>query len=292
MSFLYNSPLLMTIIIGVCIFAASYMMIDRILYFLYQKTIGQREELYALMDQLYVETDRKKITISLYLASFGLGTIFFLLVWPNIIVGLVLGTLIAMAGWQLPKIMLRNMLEKRYNRIVDQMVDGLTIMANSVKSGLTIQQALERVVENMSGPITQEFKLILNQIRLGSSVEEALAKFGDRVPRPDVQMFVTGANILKETGGNLTETFQTIVTTIRERQKVEKRIEAMTAQGITQATIVSCAPIFILAFTYFADPAFVMPLFTKPLGWFALMLVVGLIVFGGIMMKKIVTIKV
>jgi tight adherence protein B len=291
-SFIYDSPLVLMIVIGACVFGAAYLMSDRILNFLYQKTIGQREELYNLMDSLYVETDRKKITISLYLASFGLGAIVFLLMWPNIIFGLIIGTAIAMAGWQLPKILLKNMLEKRSNKVVDQMVDGLTIMANSVKSGLTIQQALERVVENMNGPIAQEFSLILNQIRLGSSVEDALSKFGDRIPRPDVQMFVSGANILKETGGNLTETFQTIVTTIRERQKVEKRIDAMTAQGIMQATIVSCAPAFILIFTYFADPAFVLPLFTRPLGWFLLTLVLGLIITGGVIMKKIVTIKV
>jgi tight adherence protein B len=292
MNILYSSPMLLTVIIGACIFGSSYLLSDRVLSFLYTKTIGQREQLYILMDSLYVETDRKKLTISLYLASFGLGAIIFLALWPQIIVGLLLGTAVAIAGWQAPKFLLKNMLDKRHSRVVDQMVDGLTIMANGVKAGLSITQAMERVIDNMSGPIVQEFSMVLNQIRLGSSVEEALNKFGDRCPKPDVQMFVSGVNILKETGGNLSETFSTIVTTIRERQKVEKRIEAMTAQGITQATLISCAPFGILIFTYFADPAFVRPLFTRPLGWLALFIMMGLIVVGGVMMKKIVTIKV
>lgn len=292
MTFLYANPAILTIIIGACVFGASYLLSDRILAFLYQKTIGQREQLYQLMDALYVETDRRKLTVSLYLLSFGLGTIFFLLFWPQIIAGLLFGTAVAIAGWQLPKFILKFMWERRCNRVVDQMVDGLTIMANGVKSGLSVTQSMERVLENMGGPITQEFSLVLNQIRVGSSLEEALNKFGDRIPRPDVQMFVSGVNILKETGGNLAETFQTIVTTIRERQKVEKRIEAMTSQGITQAALISCAPFGILIFTYFADPAFVMPLFTRPLGWFCLALMLGFIIIGGVIMKKIVTIKV
>ncbi len=33
---------------------------------------------------------------------------------------------------------------------------------------------MERVVENIKGPLSQEFGLVLNKIRLGMSVEEAL----------------------------------------------------------------------------------------------------------------------
>lgn len=292
MSILFDSPLLLTLIIGACAFGFSYLMSDRILDMLYKKTIGQREELYGLMDAMFVETDRKKLTVSLYLASFGLGTIVFLILWPNVLIGLALGIAVAIGGWSGPKNILKIMWEKRCNRVVQQMVDGLTIMANGVKAGLTVGQSMDRVIENMNGPLIQEFRIIQNRIRLGSSLEEALNEFGDRIPRPDVQMFVTGVNILNETGGKLAETFQTIVTTIRERQKVEQRIDAMTSQGVMQATVISLAPFGILIFTMIADPNFIMPLFTKPLGWFALALMLGLIVIGGVLMKKIVTIKV
>ncbi len=292
MSLLFDSPLLLTLIIGACAFGFSYLMSDRILDMLYKKTVGQREELYGLMDAMFVETDRKKLTVSLYLASFGLGTIVFLILWPNVLIGLALGIAVAIGGWSGPKNILKIMWEKRCNRVVQQMVDGLTIMANGVKAGLTVGQSMDRVIENMNGPLIQEFRIIQNRIRLGSSLEEALNEFGDRIPRPDVQMFVTGVNILNETGGKLAETFQTIVTTIRERQKVEQRIDAMTSQGVMQATVISLAPFGILIFTMIADPNFIMPLFTKPLGWFALALMLGLIVIGGVLMKKIVTIKV
>jgi tight adherence protein B len=105
-------------------------------------------------------------------------------------------------------------------------------------------------------------------------------------------MFVSSVNILKETGGNLAETFSTIVQVVRERQKVEKKIEAMTAQGIMQGVIISVIPFAILGIFVVVDPAYVMPLFTKPLGWFFLLLMVGLIAIGGILIRKLVTIKV
>jgi tight adherence protein B len=98
--------------------------------------------------------------------------------------------------------------------------------------------------------------------------------------------------ILKETGGNMAETFQTIVSTVRERQKVEKKIEAMTAQGNMQAIIVTMVPVILLIVFLALDPNYVMPLFTKPLGWVCLAMIVSLQIIGLVVMKKIVTIKV
>src|SRR5690606_21705877 len=111
---------------------------DRVLDFFYRKTVGQREQLFHLLDIMYVESDRKKISISLWLASFGLGFVVFLALRPNVFPGLILGTAMTLAGWSIPKTILKNMWEKRCSRLVDQMVDGMTIMANGIKSGLSI----------------------------------------------------------------------------------------------------------------------------------------------------------
>jgi len=292
MSFLVANNTVFIILVGVCVFIFAFFNNEKIIQFFYKKTLGQREELFQLLDKMYVDTDRKKLSISIWLGSFGLGLLFFLVFWPHFFMGILFGSVVTMVGWSAPKIVLKSMWEGRCNRIVNQMVDGMTIMANGVKSGLSITQAMERVVINMTGPLPQEFNLILNQIRLGRSVEEALNEFGERIPRSDVQMLVTAVNILKETGGNLAETFTTIVTTVRERQKIEKKIEAMTTQGMTQGVIVTMVPFALVILFLIVDASFIMPLFTRPLGWVALMMMLGLQVLGGVMMKKVVTIKV
>lgn len=292
MGALLQNPLIVYPAFAICIFLLSYIHSERILDFLYNKTIGQREEMYQLLDSLYVETDRKKLTITLYLASFGLGIVVLLALWPNLFIGLILGTAVCIAGWSIPKAVLKSLWEKRCDKLTNQMVDGMTIMANGIKAGLSITQSMERVTANMRGPLPQEFDLVLSKIRIGLSVEESLNQMAERIPRQDVQMLVTAVNILKETGGNLAETFETIVHTVRERQKIEKRIEAMTAQGIMQAIIITLVPFALLVVFLVVDPSFVMPLFTKPLGWVALFIMLGLQVIGGVSMKKIVTIKV
>ncbi|GIL18793.1 MAG: hypothetical protein BroJett040_25440 [Oligoflexia bacterium] len=280
--------LLFSIAVGVIVYVNA----DRTLAFLIRKSLGSRDEIFRILDLMFVEVDKKKITWGMLLISFGLGIAAFFALWPNFWIGLFVGTAITIAGWSLPLVLVKNMFEKRCSRFVEQMVDGLTIMGNGIKSGLSVTQCMERVVENMQNPISQEFALVLSQIRLGRSVEEALVELGDRIPKPDVQMFVTAINILKETGGNLAETFSTIVVTIRERQKIEKKIEAMTAQGLTQGFIVSMVPLVLMGIFFAIDPSFIRPMFVHPIGLVILIVIFVMIIIGGLTIRKIVKIKV
>lgn len=278
--------------VSVSVVLIVYLQFDRVVGGLTKRSLGQREEILRLLDLMFVETDPRKLTWLLLLMSFGLGFLVFILLWPNWILGLLLGMGVTVVGWSLPILFVRNMYDGRCNRLVVQMVDGLTIMANGIKSGLSVTQSMERVVENMPNPLSQEFGLVLSQIRLGRSVEDALIEFGQRIPRADVQMFVTAINILKETGGNLAETFETIVLTIRERQKIERKIEAMTAQGLTQGFIISMVPAGLIGVFFVIDPAYIKPMFSTTLGLILLGFMLILQVIGGVTIRKIVKINV
>jgi tight adherence protein B len=280
-------PLVILCVIAI-VYANSNTFIEKIRL----RIMKNRDEMYRIMKLMFVDTTKEKLTQMLMMLSFGLGAAMFLLFWPNFWFGLFIGSVVAFAGMTVPLSVVKGMHEKRCNRLVDQLVDGLTIMTNGISAGLTVTQSMERVVENLSNPISQEFDLVLGQIRMGRPVEVALVEMGDRVPRPDVQMLVTSINILKETGGNMAETFSTISVTIRERQKLEKKIEAMTAQAMTQGMIVSLVPIGLLILFQFMDPVFVKPLFTETLGWILLVIIFGLVIFGGIVMRKMAKIEV
>ncbi|MES2768540.1 MAG: type II secretion system F family protein [Bdellovibrionota bacterium] len=291
MSFLGND-FVFIVLMGICIFAASFFFSDKILNFLYEKSLGSRQYVLDKLELMFVETNPKKITMTMLSLSFGLGFLVFIAVFPNLITGFILGGFVTIAGWQAPKYLVDYLFEKRCNKLVDQMVDGLTIMSNGIRAGLGITQSMERVVDNMPSPIKQEFGLVLSQIKLGLSVEEALSNFGNRIPVADVQMFVTAINILKETGGNLAETFTTMVEVLRERQKIHKKIEALTAQGVTQGIIITMVPFILLIVFTVVDPGFVKPLFTTTMGVIFLILMLTLQAIGGFMIRKIVKIKV
>lgn len=291
MSFLYNDWFFIPAV-GISIAVVIYLWADKIISFLHKKSLGKREEIIKLLRLMGSDVEEKKVTLAMLFLSFGLGSLFFLLFWPNVVIGLLFGGTVTIAGWQLPYLLVKVLYEQRCTKFVDQMVDGLTIMANGIKSGTAPLQAMNRVVEIMGPPIRNEFKQVITQHQFGQSLEEALIDLAERIPRPDVQMFVTAVNILKETGGNMAETFETIVFVIRERQKIEKKIQAMTAQGLMQGLIMTMVP-FVLAGVFFViDPAFIKPLFSTTLGLVICFMILVLQIIGGIVIKKIVTIKV
>lgn len=279
-------------LIALCAGIIIYNSSDRLIDFLRKRSLGSKDEVLRLLKLMSPEVEEKKVTWLMLAMSFGLGSLFFILFWPNVVVGVPFALVVTMVGWQMPLIIVKSIYNRRCDQFVAQMVDGLTVMANGIKSGTNAPQAMQRVVEIMGNPISQEFQAVLNQTQFGQSFEEALNDLGERIPRPDVQMFVTSVNILKETGGNLAETFETIVLVVRERQKIEKKIEAMTAQGIMQGLIVTMIPFVLMGVFYVIDPNFIRPMFTTTLGWFLLFVILTLQIIGGIAIKKVVTIKV
>ncbi len=276
--------------VGVCVFLHS---LAGHLAFFKEKTLNSQKEVLKIVDMMMLKTPEEKVILWLWGLGLGFGFLVFLASWPHVAIGLVLGALAFLFSWIGVQNIMRNLWETRANQVVSQMVEGLTIMTNAVRVGLSVTQAMERVIKNMKGgPLAQEFQLVLNKTHLGMSVEEALGEMEKRIDRPDVTMMVVAINILKETGGNIAETLSVISETIRSRQKVENKIKALTAQGTMQAIIISAVPFVMLLMMFLMNRQYAKLMLGTPLGWVTLLIIVVLIISGGFLMKKIVTIKV
>lgn len=291
MSFL-NNIWVLSLTVGLMSFVIFYFQSHKILEFLSKKTLGTQEEILEIMDKLLISQDKKKFKRNSWIFSIVLSLVVFLIFWPNVLASLIASTFVFIAIWYTLKMFFRQLWEKHCNKVVDQMVEALTIMCNSLKVGLSLGQAMERVMKGFPGPLAKEFGLVLNKMQLGQNLEESLEEMAERVQRPDIDMLVSTINILKETGGNLAETFFVMAETVRERQKMEKKIKALTAQGMMQAKIISCLPFLLIGIFYVMDKAYIHPLFVKPLGWLCLAVVFALVLIGGFLMKKMVEIKV
>ena len=245
------------------------------------------------MDMMLIRTPPAKIILRLWLMGIGVWFLIFLLLWPHLLFGLILGSIGFLCSWIAVQKIMRTVWEKRCDQLVHQMVEGLVIMTNAVKVGLSVSQGMDRVIKGLqTGPLVQEFQLVLNKIHLGMSIEEALNEMGERIDRPDVHMMVTSINILKETGGNIGETLDVISETIRERQKLDNKIKALTAQGSMQAKIISAVPFILLIIMFVSNKQYAILMLTTPLGWFSLIIILLLIGVSGFLMNKLVTIKV
>jgi tight adherence protein B len=277
---------------GVAVFGVSYHYNKKFLDWLRFQSLGTRDFIVERLNLMFIDIPPHKILLGLFALSFGLGSTVFLLFLPNLFPAIMFGIIVTIVGWKAPKPVVNFLYKRRVTKFVLQMVDGLGLMSNGLKSGLSVVQSLGLVVQEMPNPIRQEFNLVLSENKLGVSLEDAFLNLSRRVKTDDVEMFVTSVNILKETGGNLAETFDTIVLTIRERIKVEKKIEAMTAQGFYQGVFVMGIPPILGLVFYQTDPDFMRPLFTTPLGWVIILAIFALETVGFFVIMKVIKIDV
>lgn len=275
-------------LIGIITFITSFFAYDSIERF----TIGNAKWVAEKLDLMFIPLSAKLIYRLLMMGPFILGGGLFFLFWPNVFFGFVMGIGVMVLGFKLPRPFIGAMMKNRSRKVNLQMVDGLTLMANALRSGLSLMQALQFVVDEMPNPLSQEMGLILSEQRVGVSVEKAFQNFAERIDNEDIEMFVTAVVVLRETGGNLAETFDTIVHTIRERIKLENKISALTTQGILQGTIVTLIPFGLMILLSLIDPNHMAPLFTTIPGYVMLAAMLILQMIGGLMIKKIVTIKI
>ncbi|MBN1517754.1 type II secretion system F family protein [Candidatus Sumerlaeota bacterium] len=147
--------------------------------------------------------------------------------------------------------------KKKYNkwldRINEQLIDGLSILANALRSGMSFNQALDVLTREMEDPIAVQFRQVTQDVRLGKEMDEALQELAERVPLEDIQIMVTAIIIVRKSGGNLAEVFESLSLTVRDRFKIQGKINSLTSTGRLQAIIVCALPFFIAAAIYVID---------------------------------------
>ncbi len=292
---LFPSPLWKLIAIG---WVGSVLLIgllingDKLYGWVGSKVIDERDWMVAKLDLMFYEIS-PELCLRYYtfylVGTFLLGV---LLLWPSVGAGFCFGTFFVIVSWRLPSRTINILHKMRTTKFVHQMVDGLSLMSNAMRSGLNVPQALQLCSDELANPLSQEFILVLSQNKIGTTLEEALGNLAVRMPHDDIEMFTTSVNILKETGGNLAETFETIAYTIRERIKVESKISAMTAQGVMQGVIVVLMPFVLGGLLYAIDPERIGPMFTTVPGWVLLTIMMTLQAVGAFTIWKIVQVKV
>jgi tight adherence protein B len=281
-------------VIGLAFFVLSYAHAKDIFEWLEKQTIGTQTYVLDKFEYLFMKVKPMHVTYTLLFLAFGpsilvFGFFGYLGKWT---IGFFIAMMLSYIGFKIPRPVMNFLVQRRIKNYQAQIVDGLTLLANGIRAGLSVPQSLGMVVTELKPPISQEFGLMLQQNRIGVPLEECFENLVARIPTEDNEMFVASVNILRETGGNLAEVFDTIVQVIRERIRLQQKVDTFVAQGMIQGLTIFCMP-FVIALLYSAsDPEALKPLVTSTLGWVLIFVALGLDLLGGYLMLRIVKIKI
>lgn len=127
---------------------------------------------------------------------------------------------------------------------------------------------------------------------MGVPMDDALDKWTKRMPCEDLEIAATALIVQRTTGGNVSEILETLATTIRDRNKLQKQIQSLTAQGRMSGWVMSALPVGLFLAFYVMSPQRTGLLLTNPLGLILTGFGAAMIGVGSYVIRRIVTIEV
>jgi tight adherence protein B len=200
----------------------------------------------------------------------------------------VMGVFMAM----LPLIWVMFRRSRRLKAFAAQLPDALEMLSRGLRSGQSMVFGFSMVANEMPTPISKEFGRVFEEQNLGISLEESLRGMANRIPNLDLKFFVTAVVLQRQTGGDLAEILDKIGSLIRDRFRIWGQIQALTGEGRLSGVILLGLPFVLFLAVYQLNPAYLMTLFTDPLGKQMLGIAVFMQILGALCIRKIVNIKV
>ncbi len=151
---------------------------------------------------------------------------------------------------------------------------------------------MELLLEHHRGPIRQEFAQLLREYQMGMDLNQAMRNASNRIGSPLYRLTFTAIEMHRLRGGDTAQSLERIADSVREIDRLEGKLDALTSQSRTQATMMAVMPIVFIVLLWMIDPEGIEQLFTHSLGRIMLLIVVALIVGAFLWIRRIMAVDV
>ena len=200
--------------------------------------------------------------------------------------------LVASGFLPVPFLYVRYRRAKRLSKMEQQLPEALGMIVSALRVGHSLIASLGAVAQDCREPISGEIRKCFEEQNYGADLRTALVNLTERVPIQDFRIFVAAVLIQKESGGNLAEVLEKVAETTRERFRLKKQVSGHTAQGRMTGCVLSLLPVGLGLAMYFVNPEGMSVLWTRPIGLKLLWVAASMDVVGGLIIRRIVRIRV
>ncbi len=189
------------------------------------------KELGKLQQRLVVAGYRGREAIVVFFGiRLGCAVLFFVLAGTPIFVGrpnLLMAFAVCAVGYVLPSMVLARLAKRRQHRMRLGLADALDLLVVSVEAGLGLDQALQRVSDELMfahPELCDEIRLINLELRAGTARSEALHNLASRTQLDDIASLVTMLVQTDKFGTSVAQSLRVHSETLRtkRRQRAEE----------------------------------------------------------------------
>lgn len=187
---------------------------------------------------------------------------------------------------------LRKYQSRRETEFMNNFPLAFDIVSRGLKAGGTLEKTFKTVSTEIQGPIAKEFAIINEQIDFGVPFEEAMVNAAERIRIDDFSFFAIALIIQRGSGGSLSELVSGISTFIRKRHELRMKVNALSAEAKATGAIVGGLPLVILFIMYFINPEHIEILRYDPAGRKLAFFLVGYMLLGFLIIRKMTKMKI
>lgn len=181
---------------------------------------------------------------------------------------------------------------KRFHSFEEGLPPALDLMVSGLRAGQGLVAVLGMVGRELPDPVGPEFRICFDEQNYGLELRAALENLCVRFPLHDNRIVMTAILIQKETGGNLAEVLERCAALIRDRFRLRREIRTKTAQGRLSGLVLALMPVLLATGMYIFRPDVISLLWTRPAGLKMMYAGVIMIILGGLIIRKIVNVRV
>lgn len=155
---------------------------------------------------------------------------------------------------------------RRLRSFEEQFEQAATTMANSLRAGQSLAQAMAAVEREYGPPLGTEFRQALQEYQAGLALIEAIDGIRQRVPCPEAAFFVRALAIHGVTGGNVAGVLTNVSRIIRQRRLMRGEVAAKSGEARLTAAVLAALPGLLAGYLFIVDRDMLAPLLTTTLG--------------------------
>lgn len=175
---------------------------------------------------------------------------------------------------------LRWRIERFHDRVVAQLPGFVDTLARILSIGVSIELAFRNASEECEEPLRGITAQILVRTQAGLTIEDAMGLVAETYAIKELSFLASVFYLGVRYGGNARAVLERIALAMRERERGQKELRAMTSETRASAWILSALPIGVGAIILASNPAYLLGMWTDPFGQQLLLGAVALQVIG------------
>lgn len=160
------------------------------------------------------------------------------------------GAICAYIGMYTPKAFMLYKITQRERLLNEQIEDALLILADTIRSGININNAIKIVGKELQYPLGTEFATTYEEMVAGKTFIKALEDMKIKINNQDFTMAVNAIEIQSESGASLEPLLREMVKIIADRKILKKEIEKIVSESKMTGIFLMIAPVAMAMFMF------------------------------------------